>query len=310
MDAGVGASGCNWGSYGLWIPCEVAAKVGRPFSREDNDVRWIHAAPVLLLLSPWAMAQEEGGGLGLDLTEEAQPAPQEETPPPADTTSSTTAAEGGATATTAPTATDIMLGERDITQDDRVKSVQRKLYLKTHRFELTPMVTTSINDPFYLKWGGTLRAAWYPADTIAIVARGSLLQTIRTPEVRLAQSVLTATIYASQPRWMAMGDLEWSPIYGKVAIFNSILHFDLYLLGGLGVVNTATSELPGRLAADVGGGLRFVAKDWLAITTSVINTAYVDAPGGTTKGATQNMLTVNLGVSVFLPFESTGKEAE
>ena len=41
-------------------------------------------------------------------------------------------------------------------------------------------------------------------------------------------------IFYSVPQWSAMGDVEWSPLYGKVAFFNSILHFDGYLLGGAG----------------------------------------------------------------------------
>jgi outer membrane beta-barrel protein len=110
-----------------------------------------------------------------------------------------------------------------------------------------------------------------------------------------------------------MADVEWSPLYGKVTIFNSILHFDGFLLGGLGVVNTfASSDASKGIkpAADMGIGLRFMVLDWLAVSLAVINTAYVDQPVGTTKGALQNVMTLNAGFSFFFPFRSTGRDAE
>jgi outer membrane beta-barrel protein len=107
--------------------------------------------------------------------------------------------------------------------------------------------------------------------------------------------------------------VEWSPLYGKVAFLNSILHFDAYLLGGLGIVYTETSALPDRgpnVAADLGLGVRFVARDWLAVNVALINTSYVDQPLNSSKGATQNIMTLNAGISVFFPLKSTGREAE
>ena len=47
----------------------------------------------------------------------------------------------------------------DITHEDRVKSVQRKVYRKKGRFELTPLVSVSVNDPFYSKFGASVRGA-------------------------------------------------------------------------------------------------------------------------------------------------------
>jgi hypothetical protein len=57
-------------------------------------------------------------------------------------------------------------------------------------------------------------------------------------------------------------------------------------------------------------GLRFVAKDFLAVNTSLINTSYVDQPLGTSKGSLQNVMTINAGISVFFPLRSTGRENE
>jgi outer membrane beta-barrel protein len=205
--------------------------------------------------------------------------------------------------------------ERDITQEDRVKSVQRKLYMKRGRFELAPYVMVTVNDPYYSKFGGAIRAAFYPADALALSARFSLMQVIATDDVRTAKRDFHSRIFKSDPIWSAMADFEWSPIYGKVSFFNSILHLDAYLVGGMGVVKTASNgtpsnEIPVNPAADLGLGVRFVAKDFFAVNVALINTTYLDQPAGSSKGATQNMMALFAGFSLFLPFKSTYREAE
>ena len=117
-----------------------------------------------------------------------------------------------------------------------------------------------------------------------------------------------------------MADLEWSPLYGKVSFLNSILHIDGYLLAGGGVVFTertgtpdpANNDQPRPInpGFDLGLGLRFVAKDFVSVNLGLVNTTYVDTPRGTTKGVTQNLRMLTVGVSLFIPFKSTYREAE
>jgi len=261
----------------------------------------------LFLLPSVAAAQDQG--FGLDLTDDP-PAPEsseegsatEEAPPPAPVMRRNSASRES-----------LLEGERDVTVEDRVKSVQRKVYLKKNRFELAPSIFYVVNDPYFTKFGASVRGSWFLADTLAISARGSLYQVSGNDDVRIAKRTFQSRIFYSVPQWSAMADVEWSPVYGKIAIWNDILHFDGYLLGGVGVMNTETSSAPGRglnPAFDLGGGLRVVARDWLAVNAALINTSYVDAPTGTTKGATQNIMTLNAGVSIFFPLKSTGREAE
>ena len=119
-----------------------------------------------------------------------------------------------------------------------------------------------------------------------------------------------------------LGTVEWSPIYGKATIFNSIIHFDGFILGGLGAMWTDTSSTPlnsanpsqgsrgPAIAGELGIGLRFMTTDWLSVNLALIDTAYVDQPAGTNKGSIQNILAINAGISVFFPFRSTGRESE
>jgi outer membrane beta-barrel protein len=267
----------------------------------------------LLFVGERAFAQNQFDGLDLSGDEPKKEEPKKDdpeavSPPPKPVK---TATDVDPTATTKKS--DGPAVERDTTQDDRVKSVQRKLYTKRGRFELAPSFIINVNDAYYTKLGGAIRAAFYPHDSLAISARFSLMDTQPTDDVRTAKRNLNSRIYFSVPQWSVMGDIEWSPLYGKVAMFNSILHLDGYLIGGGGVVYTETSATPGRgvnPAFDLGLGLRFVVKDFLAVNVALINTTYVDTPTGTTKGITQNLMLVNAGLSIFFPFKSTYKDAE
>src|SRR5690606_36299345 len=97
--------------------------------------------------------------------------------------------------------------ERDISQDDRVKSVQRKLYLKRNRVELAPYFVINVNDAYYTKMGFAGRVAFYPADSLAISARFTWMTTIKTDDVRTATRVLNSRIFHSEPMWTVMADL-------------------------------------------------------------------------------------------------------
>ena len=212
--------------------------------------------------------------------------------------------------------------ERDVTQDDRVKSVQRKLYVKRGRFELAPSIVINVNDPYYTKFGGAIRAAFHLADNLAVSARFTLVQTLPTDDVLVAKKNLQAQIFHSVPIWSGMADFEWSPFYGKVSFLNSILHLDAYVVGGGGVVWAQTSAAINddgtpdlartgvKPAFDLGLGMRFVTKDFLAVNVALVNTTYVDVPTGSSKAVTQNMMMLQAGISIFFPFKSTFREAE
>ncbi|MBE2250548.1 MAG: outer membrane beta-barrel domain-containing protein [Myxococcus sp.] len=284
--------------------------------------KYLVAASVMLLAlsSGRALAQ---GFEGLDLTDD--PKKEEKKDPPKDELD-LTAPEKPAKPTGAsddprkPLKADRPAVERDVTQDDRVKSVQRKLYIKRGRFELAPAAIINVNDPYYTRVGGQIRLAFYPADTLAIALRFALMQTLPSDDVRQATRTLQSRIFFSVPYWNAMADVEWSPLYGKVSFLNSILHIDGYLLGGGGVVFTertgtpdpANMDLPRPIAPgfDLGLGLRFVAKDFVSVNVGLVNTTYVDTPRGTTKGVTQNLMMLTVGISLFMPFKSTYREAE
>lgn len=210
----------------------------------------------------------------------------------------------------------LAMPEGDVALGDRVKAVQRKGFLKRHRFELAPLFSATVNDAFYQKVGGGLRLAYNFGDSFALAARGAVYQSedlnlapLRTDNVREGKVAFSSQLLSSQVYRLAMVDGIWSPIYGKAAwLGRSIVHFDFFLAAGFGLVWSATSFDSGNeaglgphLAADLGAGMRFYPLEWLALEAGLMLTVYPDQPMTSVPGTLQRVLAANVGVSFFLP---------
>jgi outer membrane beta-barrel protein len=210
----------------------------------------------------------------------------------------------------------LALPEGDVALGDRVKAVQRKGFLKRHRFEIAPLFAATVNDAFYQKIGGGLRVGYNFGDTFGLAVRGAIYQNeslklapIRTDNVREGKVAFSSQLLSSQIYRLAMVDGIWSPIYGKAAwLDRSIVHFDFFLTAGFGAVWSATSFDSGgkagqgpHVAADVGAGLRFYPLEWLALEAGIMMTLYPDQPMVSVPGTIQKVLAANIGVSFFLP---------
>jgi len=225
----------------------------------------------------------------IDLSKPQQPPPAEAPP-----------AEAKAGQAPAP------FSEKDVALGDKVRAVQRKGFIKAHRFEVSPQFSTTINDPYYLKFGGGLRLAYSFHDSFAVAVRGTYFQPYRLGSVKEGKLAFRSQLLSSQLYGLVMLDGVWSPIYGKFSFLrNNIIHFDLYLSAGGGLVWTATSLAPRNEgphpAADVGAGLRFYPKEWLALELGLNCTLYPDQPSKSVPGTIQRVFAANLGFSFFFP---------
>jgi outer membrane beta-barrel protein len=196
--------------------------------------------------------------------------------------------------------------ETDVALGDKVKAVQRKGFMKRGRFELAPMFATTVNDAFYQKFGGGLRLAYSVQDSLAIAVRGNYFTPYRTDNARIGKLATQSQLLSSQLYGQAMIDGIWSPVYGKASFLSkNIVHFDLYLAAGFGLVWSATSLAPRNegphLAADIGGGVRFYPKEWLAFDLGMMATLYPDQPVQSVPGTVQKVFVANVGFSFFFP---------
>jgi outer membrane beta-barrel protein len=261
-----------------------------------------HVALAWLVAASPALAQELPG---IDLS---KPPPEErqetEEQPPVDLTQPPPARPSPGAAAKPPPSAPFRVD--DVALGDKVKAVQRKGFLKRGRFEATPLLTVQLNDAFYQKFGGGLRLAYHLQDSFALALRGTYYEPWRTDNVRTGKIAFGSQLLVSQLHGQVMLDGMWSPVYGKSAFLGkSIVHFDLFLQAGAGLVWSATSLAPRsegpHLATDVGGGLRFYPKSWLAVELGVTGTFYPDQPIESVPGTIQKVLAANVGFSFFLP---------
>ena len=188
-------------------------------------------------------------------------------------------------------------------REDRIKSIQRKPFLKKSRWELTPLVCISLNDAFYQKMGGGASFAYHMADSLGFELQAMYVGTIQTDMVGYFQQANSALPRVSQMRYYVMGNFLWSPLYGKLSLFtDEIVHFDAYLVGGFGMVSTETGK---KLATNIGIGLRYFVTSWLVIKVEVRDLIYNETlkldVQRTEFSDIQNHVMLGAGVSFFLP---------
>jgi outer membrane beta-barrel protein len=272
-------------------------------------MRTLLAIASLLALPAFVIAQEMPG---IDLS---QPPPKQDQPkppddgelPPIDLSKPPPAAAAPRADEKKDEAKPVLpFSEKDVALGDKVKAVQRKGFLKRGRFEVAPLFAATVNDPFFQKFGGGLRLAYSLQDSFAVALRGSYFEPYRTDNARAGKLAFQSQLLASQLHGSVMLDGVWSPIYGKASFLGkNIIHFDLYLSAGFGVVWSATSLAPRsegpHVATDFGGGVRFYPKEWLAFELGMTATLYPDQPIESVPGTVQKVFAANVGLSFFFP---------
>jgi outer membrane beta-barrel protein len=196
--------------------------------------------------------------------------------------------------------------EKDVALGDKVKAVQRKGFMKKGRFELAPVFSATVNDAFYQKLGYGGRVAYNLHDAFAVAARYTRYERLRTDNVREGKLAFQSQLVAADIEQQAMLDGVWSPVYGKAAVLaGSIVHFDLFLNAGFGAVWSSTSGAPldqgPHWATDLGGGVRFYPKEWLAFELGLVATFYNDQPVTLLPASVQKVFAASVGVSFFFP---------
>ena len=193
-------------------------------------------------------------------------------------------------------------GEAQVQQvklSDRIKSVQKKPFLKKSRIELFPHFALDLNDPFYqhLIAGGAV--GYHLADSLAVEARGGVVfASIQQSAIRFVRRE-TDSLVKDVPEFRYHGDLDlvWAPVYGKISLFGeSILHFDTYLTAGPGVFGTDAGP---AAAANVGIGQRYFITDWLTARFELRDYIFMDTRNS--ESDVQNLLVFGVSVSGFFP---------
>lgn len=237
-------------------------------------------ALVLLLQATAALAQEESG-LAFSEADATAAAP-----PPDDSAKS--ALDEGI----------------DLTLQDRIKAVHRKVFLKEGRFELQPAVAATTNDPFFRTWSIAARGSYHLNDAFSLELGGAYVPPFFIEELPPLDFLREqASLINADAKLLGIADagITFSPVYGKIAILSdAIIHFDAFVAAGGGVVFDTNADFA-HPTMDVGAGLRVFLLRWLVVRADLRDYVYPQDRSGIST--LQNLLVFSLGVGFFFPFD-------
>lgn len=124
--------------------------------------------------------------------------------------------------------------------------IQKKYLPKTQRVELSGAFLSSINNPFFLNIGGAARLGYNFSEKYAIEVSYIHFGTAATGITKsLKDNLAVETTNFVTSKFFYGADFKWSPIYGKYSFRDkSIIPFDMYFSGGLGVTQTNQETSP------------------------------------------------------------------
>ncbi len=195
------------------------------------------------------------------------------------------------------------------TLQERIRAVSRRAFLKSGRFELTPMLGFNVSDPFFRAWNVGARGAYHFTEEFALDFGGGgvvfnetqdFLRVLNVDPDDLADQIKNQLGAATLYGYADVG-VTFSPFYGKVALASEFVgHFDVFVSGGLGIVadNVGTFVHP---ALELGLGGRLYITRFLAARADVRSYLYpTDSAGALVLG---NQIIMNLGVAFYFPLD-------
>jgi outer membrane beta-barrel protein len=216
------------------------------------------------------------------------------------------------------------------TVNAEIYAVQQIYALRTRRFELQPYWSFSLNDQFVTHTGPGLAANYYITNVLAIGLNGTFYDGLNSDSDFNFENRRAAHIGVPLNEYFGQANVNFTyvPVYGKFAGFsNFIFHYDAYVLGGLGIIDTRpipvidpdnrNFSFKPKLDFSVGVGLRIFLNRWFAAILEIRDYLYSEQIENTQVAAStaqqQNPATwfgpniftndfqAQVGVSIFLP---------
>ncbi|MCC7071091.1 MAG: outer membrane beta-barrel domain-containing protein [Deltaproteobacteria bacterium] len=181
--------------------------------------------------------------------------------------------------------------------------IDQKLFPMGGRFELTGIFDYSFNDKYVDHLGGSGAAAFHLFDWLAFEGFGGYLLGGETGIIGNVRADGSSAKRANEGQecfddanggngacepqlpdmwmttWFAGGDIQWSPIYGKISAVSELdLNFQLYALAGAGAEGITrylnTGGFDGsqvRFSGNYGLGVRLIPWKWVALRAELRN---------------------------------------
>jgi outer membrane beta-barrel protein len=132
--------------------------------------------------------------------------------------------------------------------EETIYAVQRKAFLMNKKFELSVLPAFTFTDRFVQTYGGGLAAAHHVAENFSLEGFFTYLlpnESSLTEEILRGEKLTPEIAKLTQMLWGAGIGAQWSPIYGKIEIFDSALgNFSFFVGVGVGVGQTRVTCTP------------------------------------------------------------------
>jgi outer membrane beta-barrel protein len=176
------------------------------------------------------------------------------------------------------------LGEYRVAWQDIVVVI-RKPFLKVRRWEMQPMLSTTMNDNMIRHYGAGGQINYYLTDVLAVGVEGQYFtKQFREPfdlVARQARRLPTINKY----NFAAAFNFHYVPVYGKFAVLDKhIVTWETYFTAGLGVTQSEVIPRDPRFASfsnilispNVGASMRFFLFKWLTINAGIRDYLFID----------------------------------
>ncbi len=229
---------------------------------------------------------------------------------------------------------------RSYEEGQLIKTIQRKNFLKAHRFELTAFAGGETIDPFINHWVGGLNGTYHVTEVFAfegVLAYSPFISNIAgsifgTPVTNYdldlkdltleLKETASVTPRSSKMRFYGHTGVVYSPLYGKFAFMSrKIVNFDIYFMSGFGFVRTmdlaadvsddtmvSDTVHQTHFATDFGFGFRVAFNRWMAIRLDGREYFYIESvTTGDNPAYAEELLSlkyyfiVQTGLSFFFP---------
>ena len=183
----------------------------------------------------------------------------------------------------------------DLDAKRRRRSVRERLVQKTNRHELTARGGQYVSDIFDATWVAGGAYTYHLTEDFAVEASGSYTRIVSAggPELERTFKVLEGRPRAAM---LFATNLVFVPLYAKLQTGSSVVHFDVFVTAGAGVVDSVLSS---GVAGNAGFGFAFFLGRAAAVRIDVRD--YVYRQQLLSQKVLVNDVAATLGLSLFLP---------
>lgn len=222
---------------------------------------------------------EEGTGEGGE-----EPEIEIEEPPEGDLEADTASLEAESSAADEAVKVDAKVGDYKVSWQDIV-TVIRKPFLKIRRWDLIPMLATTMNDNMVRHVSAGAQLSYYLTDVLSVGVEGQYYsKSFREPfDLVARQARRLPTI--NQYNFSGALNFHYVPVYGKFAILDkNIVTWETYFTAGLGITQSEVvprdPRFPGftnlLITPNVGASMRFFLFKWMTVNVGIRDYLFVD----------------------------------